>query len=795
MTRSPRILKCALVFLTLLAAHGVSPAQSLYDVVASLSDRQRVINQQSQVAQYLTNQNNDPANADGTIPDDHPIDWLGAGTNPTQSAVDGLDMGGKIALLNQAVAEFDRLKFAFLNSSPGEFDAGVTVGVLKCHTSGDFDPLPRATPENYRELLRLLAQRVRTLCLIRWPAAFRQKTLTDQTNVREVVVYNDPQDSNNDHNYQPRVEIHDQDDAVVESVTWKPDSIGPGNLDVDISDPSTIVTSYLDSQIHIAGSYSENPSGEEGITAPLRTQGLQLSGTYPEEARVSATATGGAGTPIDGTDYVLRRSHWHQIDIDGASSRYEEIEAGYVVEGGSSSGTVSLFGSPPSVAVNGSWITAWEYSDESGHSLNQTFVEGGYQYKEAWTLPSDDEGHSNDYNNSYEQNWNIGCTFYPVFKPTFTRGVDATAMRTKLESADAVLADNAVDGSLLLHPRPSLWFGIDLGPGLKGGENGYVSASTLGTGSYGYFSYYEGSWADWNTMRRFDSSYLLQFAGSCSDYHVVYENDRSNRTQSLPADSLGWPYTDTGNLAHYDTSTLYRAWDRPRLKQVVGRDLVADITYNANHFGGYTVKIYRRPTGSTAPTPGQAMDLAGMTWVRTWTFSHAGGSVAHPTDAEKLEVTGSGGEKYDIQANEVLPNLGLEWTYWYFGAYDWWWWIEGTHSWTLKLSQGTTEKLKKEIEITTSTDANESTVWDIALRDSLDGQLVSSVSSKSLNPFNDAYPADWKITAAGKTITGSATLGIAVGTAVTGSPPRRSVREELPHTALALSRARKRCSG
>ena len=36
---------------------------------------------------------------------------------------------------------------------------------------------------------------------------------------------------------------------------------------------------------------------------------------------------------------------------------------------------------------------------------------------------------------------------------------------------------------------------------------------------------------------------------------------------------------------------------------------------------------------------------------------------------------------------------------------------------------------------------------------------------------------------------------IAVGTAVAGGPPRRSVREELPHTALALSRARKRCSG
>ena len=36
---------------------------------------------------------------------------------------------------------------------------------------------------------------------------------------------------------------------------------------------------------------------------------------------------------------------------------------------------------------------------------------------------------------------------------------------------------------------------------------------------------------------------------------------------------------------------------------------------------------------------------------------------------------------------------------------------------------------------------------------------------------------------------------IAVGTAVAGGPPRRSVREALPHTAPALSLARNRLSG
>ena len=37
--------------------------------------------------------------------------------------------------------------------------------------------------------------------------------------------------------------------------------------------------------------------------------------------------------------------------------------------------------------------------------------------------------------------------------------------------------------------------------------------------------------------------------------------------------------------------------------------------------------------------------------------------------------------------------------------------------------------------------------------------------------------------------------GIAVGIALSGDPPHRSVREELPHTAPALSRARNRSWG
>ncbi len=756
--------KCRLVFLSLLIFQGISLGQSLYDVVISLSDRQRVVNQRDQVSVYLVNQNNNPGDTDQAIPGDRPIGWEGIGTNPTQSAVDGLNLAARITLLNQVAREFDRLKLFFLNSSPGEFESGSIIGALKSYTPSDFDSLPRAAPENYHLILRLLAQRVRALHLIQWPSDFRLKSFTDKTDVREVVDYHDPQDSNQDGNREPYVKVVTPDGTTTPAPgNWTPASIGPGNLNVYISDLTNYATSQYSSFIEVNGTYSESPSHVEEITAPLRRMWLQLSGYYPEEARVSATAPGGAGMQIDGTVYVLRRSKWNQIVITGASPRYEPSEAGYVVDGGSNSGTVPLFSSPPSATVNGSWVTTQEYSNENGHYLNQRFVEAGYQYKEAWTLPHNDEGYSDNYTHSYEQNWGIGCSFYSVFKPTFTSGVDAPGMGTKLEAAGSVLAENAADGNLLLHPRPSLLYGIDLGPGLKGAGNGYVSTTPMELGGSGYWNYYDyyvdSDYYDWCSMMRFDSSYSLQFAGSCSDYHVVYENDRSNRIQSLPADSLGWQFTDIYNTTQYDTQKLYRAWDSPRLKQVAGRDLVADVTYNANHYGGYTVKIYRRQTGDSAPTPGQAMDLSGMTLIRTWTFSHAGGSTPHPTDAEKLEVTGSGGEKYEIKANEVLSNQGLGWPYWeYYGYYfNDWWWTSGTNSWTLKLSQDNTEKLKNEIEVNRTSDTNG---WHMntTLHDSVDGQLVSSLYSTSLNPFNDQIPTDWTITTSEKTITASAIL-------------------------------------
>lgn len=730
----PRYRFFTLLLCCLLVSQGLSRGQSLYDVVVSLSDRQRVVNQRQQVVAHLRNQNKKPGDADLPIPGDFPIDWVEVGTSPTKTTVDGLGIGGKTALLNQAVQEFERLKYEFLNSSDGEYSTGSSVGSLRYFGESDYDPLPRATPGNHQELLAALAQRVGSLRLIVWVAAYSEAHQTRKTIVHETVGYNDPDDEDENDDREPYVLLMPEETSP-SSFTWKPAPIGPDGF-LDEQSTETVSTLHeIHSEIRAGGTYSETETEE--LPQKLRSMNVSLTLRYPESAQLAATAPGADGDQIDGAVFILRRSKWHEISVDGAHPFYETSQAGHVVVGTGNSGSVTLFEDAPAAAFDGEWLATGE---EGGAEI---FVPEGFQYQNEYA----EYGSPNL--NAYEFNWLVGCSFRAVFKPAFTRGVDAAGVRAKLESAAAVSAGLAADGKLLLTPRPGLLFGIELGAGLKGSGNGYVSCGSP-----------RGRRNGTKDMHRFDSTYSLQFAGSSSDYHVVYDNDRSGRSQSLPG--LCWNRDDFyyGN----DHWTLYEAWDSPRLRQVAGRDLVADVEYDGKHYGGYTVRIYRRATGSPAPVPGQALDVSGMTLIRTWAFSHPGGETPHPTDAEKLEVAGDGDENYVIEANHILTTL--EWDHWMVG---WWGWIEelrpgeqgipywrdipGSWSWTLKAMEGTDEKHRKEIEFASPNVGNEPA---FVSGEYLDGQLVSTLSSMTHEPFSDQIPADWEIAADSDVISGSA---------------------------------------
>src|SRR5690606_28260167 len=143
-----------------------------------------------------------------------------------------------------------------------------------------------------------------------------------------------------------------------------------------------------------------------------------------------------------------------------------------------------------------------------------------------------------------------------------------------------------------LRPRPGLVAGIPLGVGLDGdGSPGWIGISP---GSYDFmnssgqphdlFAYgvispafnSSAGYTEADLGIRFDYSANLRFVGSVEDFHVVYATGRgtAHRGASLP--------TATPTLAQYtqsgwESQSVLAAWDLPRIRQIVGRDLIADI--------------------------------------------------------------------------------------------------------------------------------------------------------------------------------------------------------------------------
>ncbi|MFM2167442.1 MAG: hypothetical protein RIS79_1813 [Verrucomicrobiota bacterium] len=739
------------------------PAQTIHDVITSLSDRQRILVQREQVRAQLSNEY---TNAAAQVPDDSPINWVGVGSNPSESAINAHGVAVRVALVNQAVAEFDRIVTSYANVSVGELEGTGPAGTIDFFRAGDFPSLPRATPQNHQEILRQLAQRIRGLRVVLWPSAFERTNFTGSGHAREDIRYGE--------NDNPMKVI---DEGGLSPFTWQPSTLGASNIDGEESATRFQISESDTSAMTVSGTYYEDPSFDEKIPGPLKKQDVSFSIKYPKRAVVRATAQGAQGRQIGGTVRILSRSRWHQLSVADAPARFNPANGSFVIEGGGASGDVGLFSSTPGTSISCSWVATASGETEDGPWLVKKFVETGYQLKAASMLNPSASGYSDAYHRAYEKNWSVGCQFYSLFQPNFTRGLDTPAAKFKLDLVNQVLVENTIDGGFELNPRPSLLFGIDLGPGLNGAGSGMLSAGSMpdaleneygmsSTGStYGIVN-------EISPVRRFDSAYALRLAGSVNDYHVVYENNRTTRTQSLP--QLAWPYQSAWPYAPggtvYDQETLYRDWDRPRLKQVVGRDLIANITYNSSHYGGYTITVYRRTENASVPVAGQVVGIDNLPVVRTWTFTKPGaGTTAHPTDPEKLQANGNANENFEISAIHHLPNNGAGWDSWYDYTYAlwggapwttaWWWYFDGNYKWVLKLSQGQQEKWRKEIGIDTTNLSPVPWIYDFEyaakVSTFLDSQLVGELASDTLDPFGDASPSDWSYAAAGKTIVGT----------------------------------------
>lgn len=227
------------------------PAQTIHDVITSLSDRQRILVQREQVRAQLSNEY---TNAAAQVPDDSPINWVGVGSNPSESAINAHGVAVRVALVNQAVAEFDRIVTSYANVSVGELEGTGPAGTIDFFRAGDFPSLPRATPQNHQEILRQLAQRIRGLRVVLWPSAFERTNFTGSGHAREDIRYGE--------NDNPMKVI---DEGGLSPFTWQPSTLGASNIDGEESATRFQISESDTSAMTVSGTYYEDPSFDEKI--------------------------------------------------------------------------------------------------------------------------------------------------------------------------------------------------------------------------------------------------------------------------------------------------------------------------------------------------------------------------------------------------------------------------------------------------------------------------------------------------------------------------------------------------
>ena len=528
---------------------------------------------------------------------------------PSEDDVADLGIEDRVRLLAQAVTTFrEEMCTLFVNVSPDDLLAGeeTAVGSISPFTGLEFQNYRLIEPATYREGLRQLALDVSRLRVIKAQSATGQVTITDDS------FSSDPSD----------------DDPPA----WQPPQIG-FSQDATSSESTS---DYPVDFIEVSASYSEATVGE-----PARIE-KSLSWTLTQH-QVTGITVDLPECWSDGSVAVLARVEWSPWTGDAPEDSNDGV---YSVVGASSGEAISVTSQAPDIEVGGSW------SPKSGGS--SYFIPAGFALAKSgdekigldWTLVS-------YYDNTTVYRRNYMC----LLIPTFTKGLDESAAANALAKLRSVTPPPAVDGRALPRPEPGMIFGINLGPGLDDGtSSGWLAVvPSLSQRWYNYEAYFPCGLASgfaspqvplsW-TGARFDCVSELRFIGAEADFQVVYENSRNPlvRKWDLPVCGLGEDvFLPCGWRNSYAFLT---AWDAPRIRQIVGKHLVADVTVTDGF--SQVVKIYRRNGGVFTRTPGVAVNTSELTLLRTLTIGNPSNLTGLGSGPEHLKISDDTGTNLDI---------------------------------------------------------------------------------------------------------------------------------------------------
>jgi len=576
-----RFLSLSLVF-----SVSMANAQSLADVLSSIQERQLLQEQKATMPEYLWDV---AAGGDtGGYDDPNLIGWDSLPDFPVETSTTSLTMEQRLGLLNKAVKEFDRLKTEFLNVSSQRLDEAATgdikMGLFHNYTEYDLPSPGLVTPDNYRQKLRELAIKVTKLRVVSWPVlGDRSYTYGSKT-------------------------------INTSGTGHKPTTIDIANLNQQVDESDKVVLEDFEGwgeYATVSGGYVDKlyPGNNEYRSTTLHAQiHVTKELTYRE-------APDGWTDTVAGNSYVVSRRRYSPASDITVGSESEDGPAGTVevLYKLTEDGDQTLHSSTPGVSVTGTWE---QRSENLGYDEWSNFVPTGCSLEDAEA----GENYSAvfEIGTGADTEWMVFRRDYSlVFAATFSRGLDETGNGV-LHLLDTLPPTDPSDGTIAITPDPGLLFTIDLGIGMRG-----ASAAAIGVYHPGHDDRRDtaevqdrdmittegqlGPPITTNESKTYDVGYPslgsdLRIIGPEEDFIVFYEGGRS--------DPPAWNHPVEDKNKGWFAANFEEAWEKPRLRQIIGRTIIADFSPDASSFST-TITLYRRLPSSTLDDLTSPVEVSG----------------------------------------------------------------------------------------------------------------------------------------------------------------------------------------
>lgn len=736
-------------------------AQDLADVLSSIQERKRAVEQGGQVSAHLPSLfAGDPA---VTIPDQVLIEWDGLnGVNfPSAGSLSSLSIEARVSLLNQAILEFRKLYRNFMNLRPEDLAQDAKVGAFRPYLREDFRELGRADASNYHPLLFELANNVLRLRVRDWPFAGKKLKKT-----YEIHKWERPEEDESGH----VTPVEEYEEGSLTCSGWAPTSFGEGSVDSGeegswesgLNYPYAALTEDVDVRSSFYSVLHPDDLEPENSYS-LRTLDVSKAVNYYSEAALFASVPGRTGDQIGGKVVLLVKNSWSPAaaaDVTAPAS-WNHADAAYlVVEVETDATAATSLGNGPAITVNVEWF---EFPDSVPENLSKTALPAGFADLKAGYKGNRIAG-------SWQNNLEIPSNGARVLErqlhalcvPDFKLGLNSGSKAGFLEKSAMAARPSSGDAAPRLHPVPGLLAGVPLGVGISGNSFGWIGVSP------GNFMFHGVDDEDGNSylasgiicpatihyiprVIRYDHAANLRFVGTSEDFHVVYATERAHAKRGAGLPDFAPTFMEDVNSG-WD-GQFFTAWDMPRLRQVVSRDFIVDVMPQG-HFKN-EVKIFRRPqpADEVDRTPGHLEAPDEDLLLRTLVFSNPDATTgAYPAVAEKVRIA-------DITTFYEVWRDGL----------DTWGLTSPLH---FKTSNGSKEYFSKDIEFPEGLAARITTKVDGTTL-SVDEVNDPEWSVEAWHWWDDQSPASVVRSAAGETITITNTLTAKLDDSTAGSQEGR----------------------